>query len=199
MSYADWRRPRVSRPVGLAHALLLTWLVVAGIGPIVLLAKFAVTPTQDILRTPLAVFPHGVAWQNLGAAWNDVKVSHYFANTVIVAAGSWVSQIVVATTGGYLLSVLRPRYARVLQSAVLSTLFVPAVVLLVPLYLTILHPPVGPSLLKASGRCGCPQARARSTSWSSRGSSTRCLARCSRRHAWTAPGRSGCSGRWCCR
>jgi multiple sugar transport system permease protein len=64
-----------------------------------------------------------------------------------VAAGSWVSQIAVATTGGYVLSVLRPRYAKALQWAVLATLFVPAVVLLVPLYLTILDPPVGGSLL----------------------------------------------------
>nr|WP_081785187.1 carbohydrate ABC transporter permease [Cellulomonas sp. KRMCY2] len=147
MSEADWRRPLVRRSMSTAHALLLVLLVVWGIGPIVLLAKFAITPTQDILRTPLAVFPHGVAWENLGEAWNDVRVSHYFLNTVVVAAGAWVSQIVVATTGGYVLSVLRPRYARGLQWAVLATLFVPAVVLLVPLYLTILDPPVGSSLL----------------------------------------------------
>ena len=42
------------------------------LGPLLLLAKFAVTPTQDILRTPLAFFPNGVAWENLHAAWFDV-------------------------------------------------------------------------------------------------------------------------------
>lgn len=147
LSEADWRRPVVRRPMRVVHVLLLGLLVLAGIGPILLLAKFAVTPTQDILRTPLAVFPHGIAWGNLAEAWNDVQVSRYFLNTVVVAAGSWASQVLVATTGGYVLSVLRPRYAAALQWAVLATLFVPAVVLLVPLYLTILHPPVGPSML----------------------------------------------------
>jgi multiple sugar transport system permease protein len=58
--------------------------------------------------------------------------------------------MLVATTGGYLLSVLRPRYAKIVQAAVLSTLFVPAVVLLVPLYLTILDPPVWHSSLMNS-------------------------------------------------
>ena len=147
LSEADWRRPAVRWGMGGTHAVLLVLLVVWGVGPLVLLAKFALTPTQDILRTPLAVFPHGVAWGNLAEAWNDVQVSRYFLNTVVVAAGSWVSQVVVAATGGYVLSVLRPRYAKALQWAVLATLFVPAVVLLVPLYLTILDPPVGSSLL----------------------------------------------------
>lgn len=150
LSPADWRRPLVRRSMRMSHGVLLALLVLCGLGPLVLLAKFAVTPTQDILRTPLAVFPHGVAWENLGAAWNDVQVSRYFLNTVVIAAGSWASQILVATTGGYLLSVLRPRYARLVQGAVLATLFVPAVVLLVPLYLVILDPPVlGRSLMNS--------------------------------------------------
>jgi multiple sugar transport system permease protein len=147
VSPQDWRRPRVRFSLTATHLVLLALLVVWGIGPIVLLAKFAVTPTQDILRTPLALFPHGIAWGNLAAAWNDVRISHYFLNSVVVAFGAWVCQIVVATTGGYVLSVLRPRYATALNTAVLATLFVPAVVLLVPLYLTVLRPPAGPSLL----------------------------------------------------
>jgi multiple sugar transport system permease protein len=147
VSPQEWRTRRVRFGLTGAHLLLLALLVVWGIGPMVLLIKFAVTPTQDILRRPLALFPSGIAWGNLAAAWNDLRISHYFLNSVIVAFGAWVCQIVVATTGGFVLSVLRPRYAKVLNAAVLTTLFVPAVVLLVPLYLTVLRPPVGPSLL----------------------------------------------------
>ncbi|MFE7405911.1 carbohydrate ABC transporter permease [Isoptericola sp. NPDC057559] len=142
LSGPDWRRPSVRWGMGGTHVLLLVLLVVVGLGPMLLLAKFAVTPTQDILRTPMAVFPHGIAWENLERAWNDVQISRYFMNTVWLAVGSWFVQIVVATTGGYALSVLRPRYGRVVQALVLSTMFVPAVVLLVPLYLTILDPPL---------------------------------------------------------
>ncbi|MEU2201621.1 carbohydrate ABC transporter permease [Isoptericola sp. NPDC019482] len=142
LSAPDWRRPAVRWGMGGTHVLLLVLLVVVGLGPMLLLAKYAVTPTQDILRTPMAVFPHGIAWENLERAWNDVQVSRYFLNTVWLALGSWAVQLVVATTGGYALSVLRPRYGKVVQALVLSTMFVPAVVLLVPLYLTILDPPL---------------------------------------------------------
>ena len=46
-----------------------------------------------------------------------------------------------------MLSVLRPKYAPILNGAVLATLFIPSVVLLVPLYLTIVRPVIGTSLL----------------------------------------------------
>ena len=147
VSEADWHQPLLWLGLRTGHVLLLALLLVWGIGPILLLAKFALTPTSDILRTPLSFFPNGMTWDNLDQAWNDVRVSHYFLNTVVIAAGAWLSQIVVATTGGYVLSILRPRYAPVIEWAVLGTLFVPSVVLLVPLYLTVLNPPVGSSLL----------------------------------------------------
>lgn len=150
LSPADWRRGRVRRPMRVVHAVLLLVLVIAGMGPVLWLAKSAITPTQDTLRHPLELFPHGVDWANLATAWTRVKISHFFGNTVIIAVGSWLCQMLVATTGGYVLSVLRPRYGKVVYWLVLSTLFVPAVVLLVPLYLTILHPPVvGHSLLNS--------------------------------------------------
>ena len=149
ISAFEWRRRPVRWGMRTTHLVLLALLVVWGIGPMVLLVKFAVTPTQDILRTPLALFPNGLAWSNLAEAWNDVRISRYFLNSVVLALGAWLCQIVVATTGGYVLSVLRPPWARALHWSVLATLFVPAVVLLVPLYLTILRPPVGPSLLNS--------------------------------------------------
>ena len=112
------------------------------VGPILWLARSAVTPTQDTLTKPMALVPNGWAWSNLSEAWSTVQIGLYFRNTVVLAIGSWFVQLLVATTGGYVLSVLRPRYAKVLTALLLTTLFVPAVVLLVPLYIEIVHPPL---------------------------------------------------------
>ena len=90
----------------------------------------------------MSIFPNGSAWDNLSRAWNEVEVGKYFWNTVVLAIGSWLVQIVVATTGGFVLSVLQPAYARVLRGLLLLTLFVPAIVLLVPLYIEIVNPPL---------------------------------------------------------
>jgi multiple sugar transport system permease protein len=127
---------------GSAHLLLLVGLVVVGLGPLIWLAKAAITPTNDTISHPMALFPHGAAWSNLREAWVNVDVGRYFWNTVVLAFGSWLTQIVVATTAGFALSVLHPRYARFLTWVVLATLFIPAVVLLVPLYIEIVHPPL---------------------------------------------------------
>ena len=124
------------------NLLLLVFLLIVGLGPMLWLAKSAITPTQDTLRMPMALWPNGIDWANLAAAWSEVHIDRYFLNTLVIAAGAWLVQIVVATTAGYALSVLRPRYAPILTGLVLATLFVPAVVLLVPLYLVILDPPV---------------------------------------------------------
>jgi len=87
ISPAEWQRPPLRMVMRILHGLLLLALVVAGIGPMLLLVKFAVTPTQDILRTPLAVFPNGVQWSNLSFAWNEVHISTYFFNTIVIALG----------------------------------------------------------------------------------------------------------------
>ena len=148
LSPADRRRWSVKIGSGAVNVFLFIFLVLACLGPMFLLLKFAITPTQDIIRTPLALFPHGTAWSNISRAWNEVHVSRYFWNTVLLAAGSWFFQLLVATSGGYVLSVLKPKYAAILNALVIATLFVPTVVLLVPLYLTVLHPPlIGTSLL----------------------------------------------------
>ena len=75
---ADWRRPTVRYGVGAAHVLLLAGLVVVGLGPILWLAKSAITPTNDIFSHPMALFPHGAAWSNLREAWTNVHVGRYF-------------------------------------------------------------------------------------------------------------------------
>jgi multiple sugar transport system permease protein len=142
ISVAEWRRPGIRWGIGGAQVLLLVGLVVLGLGPIVWLAKSAIMPTNDTISHPMSLFPHGAAWSNLSEAWSNVDVGRYFWNTVVIAFGSWLTQIVVATTGGFALSVLRPKYAKVLTGLLLTTLFVPAVVLLVPLYIEVVHPPL---------------------------------------------------------
>jgi multiple sugar transport system permease protein len=131
LAYTDWARRDIKWLFGSTQALLLVLLVLIGLGPVVWLAKGAVTPTIDTLRNPLALFPHGVAWSNLSDAWTKVNVGRYFWNTVVLALGSWLCQIVVATTGAFVLSVLRPAWGRFVYALLLGTLFVPVVVLIV--------------------------------------------------------------------
>ncbi|MFD6698192.1 MULTISPECIES: carbohydrate ABC transporter permease [unclassified Microbacterium] len=148
LSHADWSRPATRALGTVLNVLLGIALVAAGLLPLLWLLKAAVTPTRETLTHPLQFIPTDWAWSNLERAWNDVHIASFFGNTIAMAAGSWAVQLLVATTGGFVLAVLRPRYGRILSGMVLATLFIPTVVLLVPLYLTIVHPPlIGHSLI----------------------------------------------------
>jgi multiple sugar transport system permease protein len=124
------------------HGATLVFLLIVGLGPLLWMVKSAITPTQDTLRMPMALWPHGFDLGQLATAWSRTHIDRYLLNTVWIAVGSWIVQIVVATTAGYVLSVLKPRFHRVLSGLVLATLFVPAIVLLVPLYLTVVDVPL---------------------------------------------------------
>ena len=142
VSAADYRRSRVRLAMRILQGATLVFLLVVGLGPLLWMVKASVTPTQDTLRMPMALWPHGFDLSQLATAWSRTHIDRYLLNTVWIAAGSWVVQIVVATTAGYALSVLKPRFHRVLSGLVLATLFVPALVLLVPLYLTVVDVPI---------------------------------------------------------
>ena len=73
ISPAEWRRASTRLGVGSAQVLLLVALVVIGLGPILWLAKSAITPTNDTISHPMSLFPHGAAWGNLSEAWSNVQ------------------------------------------------------------------------------------------------------------------------------
>jgi multiple sugar transport system permease protein len=150
LSPIERHRPAVRWAQRVVNVVLLVLLVIVGLGPLLWLAKSAVSTTQDTLRHPMGLWPSGFDFENLVTAWQDAQIGHYFLNTVKIAIGSWFLQLFVAVTGGYVLGILRPWYARFLTGAVLVTLFVPPVVLLVPLFLTVLDLPIaGASLLNS--------------------------------------------------
>lgn len=95
-------------------------------------------------------WPSGLDLANLSSAWTDAQIGHYFVNTIKIAVGSWAVQLFVAVTGAYVLAILKPWYGKFVYGLVLVTLFVPPVVLLVPLFLTVLDVPLaGVSLLNS--------------------------------------------------
>ncbi|MFI1094201.1 carbohydrate ABC transporter permease [Streptomyces sp. NPDC020917] len=142
ISIADRRRRGVRATLSSVQGLLLVALLVEGAGPLFWMAKGAVTGTQDLLHHPMALWPSHAHWGNIADAWNTLQVGHYLLNSVVLVAGVWAVQIVVATTAGYALSVLKPWYGKYVYGAILVTLFVPGTVTLIAQYVTILHLPL---------------------------------------------------------
>ena len=160
ISDSDRRRPVVRVTLGIMQTLVLVALLVAGLGPLVWLALAAVSPTQDLIREPFAFFTSGVVqWENIGIAWERGRIGHYLLNTAVLALGATVATLVVSTTAAFVITVLRPKWGKLLSGAILATLFVPGIVALVPLYLTVRELPVlGISLLNTPWAIWLPAA-----------------------------------------
>lgn len=141
ISPTERRQPLVRRILAGTQGAVLAALIIVGAGPLLWLAKAGVSTTQELIRDPLGWFSYGLQLQNIADAWNLVGVGRYLGNTAVIAIGCLVANLVVTTTAAYVLSVLRPRWAGVLSGAIMATLFVPGVIALVPLYLTILELP----------------------------------------------------------
>ena len=142
ISASDWHSPLVRRTTRTLQILLLAGLVVWGVGPLYWLMKASFSTPTEALAHPTSLWPSQTVWHNISDAWTQLELGRYFKNTIVLAFGSWFTQILVAATGGYCLSVLQPKYGKVLYSMIVATLFIPTVVILVPLFATVIRLPI---------------------------------------------------------
>ncbi|WP_368498292.1 carbohydrate ABC transporter permease [Herbiconiux sp. A18JL235] len=143
ISDADRSRPVVRATLAIGQVVVFVLLLIAGLGPLVWLALAAVSPTQDLIQGPFSFFSSGtVQWENLGIAWERGRIGHYLLNTAILALGSMVATLFISTTAAFVITVLKPRWGGLFSGAILATLFIPGIVSLVPLYLTVRDLPV---------------------------------------------------------
>ncbi len=142
VSELDRSRRGVRVAMRILMILVIAGLLIVSFGPLLWLFKAALSTSQDILREPFQWWPSGIQWENLPQAWTQIRIGQYLLNTVWMAAGCWFFGLLVALTGGYGISILRPRYAKYVNFAVLATLFIPGVVSLISLYVTILDVPL---------------------------------------------------------
>lgn len=77
--------------------------------------------TQDILRTPFALWPSGIQGQNLADAWNQIQIGRFTTNSLLITSGEVIVAVFSAVTLGYVLAILRPRYGPVLNAAIMAT------------------------------------------------------------------------------
>jgi multiple sugar transport system permease protein len=98
-------------------------------------------------------------WENLAEAWTRARIGDVLGNTAIVALGTTAATLVVSFSCAYVLSVLRPRWAPALNVGIMVTLFIPGVISLVPLYLTVVKLPIlGVSLINNYAATWLPAA-----------------------------------------
>ena len=136
---------QLRRSRGLYWAVLA--VVVAGftlifLGPLYWMVTGALKSGQEIAQTPPTLFPHDPQFRNYADAWNNLNLAKLLFNTFYYAAGAVFFQLVFDTAAAYALSKLRPALGNVILGLMLATLMIPAMVLIVPQYVTVIDLPI---------------------------------------------------------
>jgi len=134
-------RLMLKRPTGrviywTVFALLLV-LTLVTFGPLYWMFTSAVKSSIEIFQNPPTFWPLHPVWSNYTSAWNVLQYPLYFGNTLILAAGAVILQLLVSATAAFALSKLRPAGKGIIQFAFFSTLMVPPVVYLIPQFVNI--------------------------------------------------------------
>src|SRR6202165_438872 len=131
-----WRRPAVRLIYWTVFALFLVSTLIT-FGPLYWMFSGALKSSIEIFQTPPTLWPLHPVWNNYVNAWNVLQIPLYFGNSLILAAGAVVLQILVSATAAYALSKLHPAGKNFIQFSFFCTLMVPPVVYLIPQFVNI--------------------------------------------------------------
>ncbi|MFE6222715.1 carbohydrate ABC transporter permease [Streptomyces sp. NPDC057854] len=137
----------LARPRGKA----LYWAVLAAVtllftlvflGPLYWLVSSGFKDAQEVIQTPPTLVPGTFEPENYTRAWEVMDLATLLFNTLYYAFGALAFQLVLDVAAAYSLSKLRPVLGKAILGMMLATLMIPATVLVVPQYLTVLDVPV---------------------------------------------------------
>ena len=130
----------------LTYRIVLTAVIVVFtlifIGPMFFLFSGGLKSAQEAIQTPPTIIPQHLHLSTYSAAWSRVGVGRLLVNTLYYAFGALAFQLVFDVAAAYSLSRLRPALGNVIFAMMLVTLMIPALVLVVPQYLTVANLPI---------------------------------------------------------
>jgi multiple sugar transport system permease protein len=112
------------------------------LGPLYWMVTGALKSGQEIAQTPPTLFPKEPRPQNYADAWTNLNLAKLLFNTFYYATGALLFQLVLDTAAAYALSKLRPAFGNLILGLMLATLMIPAMVLIVPQYVTVIDLPI---------------------------------------------------------
>ena len=125
----------IRRRVALALYNLAVWAVVLAIAfPLFWMLSTALKPNQETFALPPTLLPVHPTLEQFTRLLRETPFATYFLNSVIVGLGTTMVVIVVAVLGAYGLVRFRFPGRELIAHLVLFTYLLPAVLLLLPLY-----------------------------------------------------------------
>jgi multiple sugar transport system permease protein len=127
---------RPFRPLRTALYTLLVWSIVAVVAfPLLWMILTSVKPQTELFQIPPTILPQQITFEHYAQLLTGTPFPTYFRNSVIVAIGTTILVVVVATLGAHSIVRFTYRGRRFVAQTVLFTYLLPSVVLIIPLYI----------------------------------------------------------------
>jgi multiple sugar transport system permease protein len=115
--------------------IVLAIFVVAFFLPLVSMLLTSLKRMDELYRVPARIFPEKAVWENYSLAWTLVNFGKYLINSIILTIMYAVPAIMSSCFAGYAFSRFQVRESRAFFLLVLSTLMIPVMVTIMPLYM----------------------------------------------------------------
>lgn len=97
----------------------------------------AVRSNAEVLAIPVRILPHVFEWDNFAKAWTQLPFGRFFLNSLFISVSVTLITVVVSCLSGYAFARLKFPGREALLMAYLGTLMVPAIMLIIPLFLIV--------------------------------------------------------------
>ncbi|MEU4920384.1 carbohydrate ABC transporter permease [Streptomyces parvus] len=142
ISPAQLARPRGRLIYWIAFAVVVGGFTLVFLGPLYWLVSSGFKSAQEVIQTPPTLIPGSFEAGNYSRAWEVMDLAKLLFNTLYYAFGALAFQLIFDVAAAYSLSKLRPIFGKAILGMMLATLMIPATVLVVPQYLTVLDVPI---------------------------------------------------------
>ncbi|MCK2221802.1 carbohydrate ABC transporter permease [Actinomadura sp. ATCC 31491] len=116
---------------------VIVLFTLAFVFPLYWMITGAMKTPDEIAEMPPTLVPKDPTLGNFFEAWDLFDIGTLLKNTAFYAFGAWLFSMAVDVAAAYALSKLRPMFGTVILGAMLATLMIPPMVILIPLYVTI--------------------------------------------------------------
>lgn len=117
------------------HAILI-FVSILSIFPFIwLLSTSLKGANENIFAYPPTIIPKDFTWANYVGVWHKVDLMRYFINSMIVAGGTVLLNLILSSLAGYPLARMEFKGKKIAFFSILATIMVPFQAIMLPVYL----------------------------------------------------------------
>ncbi len=135
MTKTTFNRKKILKTIW--QTLIATLLLMFFLFPLYWILISSLKSNIEISADPPTLYPHEFIWENWKKAKDSLNLGRTFMNSIIVSTSTTALVLIFSTMAGFVFSKKRFPGSKIMLGIIVSTMLVPPIVLLLPLYYTI--------------------------------------------------------------